>query len=496
VGTLKDRDLEDENIMAVTWRQPILVGGVGLSFLLWLANSWNPLGNGFGETTLLALMATGGVAWWWRRSSQPSQTIASPQQSVDLAKAEQAIDGCRQTISQLQAELPTETDSQLQSRVANLQQKVESLPQQLQRQDISIGVTGGQGTGKTTLAQVLSSSATNGDIPVCYQDTTPWFASEAAEWEAKQQLYNCDLVLFLTSGDITDSEYQAIREIAIAPQRVLVVWNQQYPQPKTTVDTIRAKLQQRLTGIVPAEDIVAIAAAGREITVRQTQADGSVVTKTETTTPHLEPLQQRLQQILHSDTIPSLLYTSTYRQAIATQQEIQNLLNQLRRDRAFPQIERYQWIAAAAAFANPIPSGDILATIAVNTQMVMDLSKIYQQPFSWSQAQEIAKTLGAVIVKLGLVELSTKTLTTILKTNVTTYVAGSAIEGVSAAYITRIAGLGLIDYFQEQPAITQPSQIDWQSMKQKLQAAFQRTQQNEFLVSFAKKAANRLPIAG
>ncbi len=484
-------------MMAVTWRQPILIGGVGLSFLLWLANSWNPLGNGFGETTLLALMAAGGVAWWWRRSPKTSEATPSPLQSVDLTKAEEAIDGCRQRVSQLQAELPAETDSQLQTRVAKLQEKVESLPQQLQRQDISVGITGGQGTGKTTLAQVLSSQATtNSEISVRYQDTTPWFASEAAEWEAKQQLQNADLVLFLTSGDITDSEYQAIREIAIAPQRVLVVWNQQYPQPKTTQDTIRAKLQQRLAGIVPAEDIVAIAAAGREMPVRYTQADGSVVTKTETTTSQLEQLQQRLQSLLSSEAIPSLLYTSTYRQAIATQQEIQSLLNQLRRDRALPQIERYQWVAAAAAFANPIPSGDILATIAVNTQMVMDLSKIYQQPFSWSQAQEIAKTLGAVIVKLGLVELSTKTLTTILKTNVTTYVAGSAIEGVSAAYITRIAGLGLIDYFQEQPAITKPSQIDWQSMKQKLQAAFQRTQKNEFLVSFAKKAASRLQIEG
>jgi uncharacterized protein (DUF697 family) len=69
-------------------------------------------------------------------------------------------------------------------------------------------------------------------------------------------------------------------------------------------------------------------------------------------------------------------------------------LNQVRRDRALPIIEQYQWIAAAAAFANPVPALDLLATAAISAQVVSDLGAIYQQKFSLQQAQAAAKTWG------------------------------------------------------------------------------------------------------
>jgi hypothetical protein len=54
------------------------------------------------------------------------------------------------------------------------------------------------------------------------------------------------------------------------------------------------------------------------------------------------------------------------------------------------------------------------------------------------------------MLKLGLVEVTTQTIGSILKGNAFTYVAGGAVQGVSAAYLTRLAGLSLIEYFQEQ----------------------------------------------
>ena len=111
-------------------------------------------------------------------------------------------------------------------------------------------------------------------------------------------------------------------------------------------------------------------------------------------------------------------------------------MNGLRRDRAVPVIEQYQWIAAAAAFANPVPALDLLATAAINAQLVMELGGIYQQKFSLEQAQAVAGTLGSLMLKLGLVELSTQTIGTILKSNAITFVAGGVVQGVSAAYLT------------------------------------------------------------
>jgi uncharacterized protein (DUF697 family) len=158
-------------------------------------------------------------------------------------------------------------------------------------------------------------------------------------------------------------------------------------------------------------------------------------------------------------------------------------------------IEQFQWIAAATAFANPVPALDLLATAAINTQMVMDLGAVYQLKFSANQAKAVAKTLAELLLKLGLVELTTQTIATVLKSNAITFVAGGAIQGMSAAYLTRLAGLSLLDYFQEQPMITgsdsmKPLQI--KRLGQLLQSLFQQNQQPQALSAFIQQGLRRL----
>jgi hypothetical protein len=155
-------------------------------------------------------------------------------------------------------------------------------------------------------------------------------------------------------------------------------------------------------------------------------------------------------------------------------------------------VEQYQWIAAAAAFANPVPALDLLATAAINAQLVMELGAVYQQKFSLEQAQTVAGTMGSLMLKLGLVELSTKAISTVLKTNAVTFVAGGAVQGVSAAYLTRIAGCSLIEYFQQQEAIDSASGLNLDKLGQTLQNVFQQNQQVAFLQGFVKQSLGRL----
>jgi uncharacterized protein (DUF697 family) len=190
-----------------------------------------------------------------------------------------------------------------------------------------------------------------------------------------------------------------------------------------------------------------------------------------------------------------LVWATTFRATVALKAEVKTHLNNVRRDRALPIIEQYQWIAAAAAFANPVPALDLLATAAISGQLVIELGEIYQQKFSLQQAQTAAKTLGSLMLKLGLVELSTQTIGGILKSNAFTYVAGGAVQGVSAAYLTRLAGLSLIEYFQEQEqsettATGQPFNFD--RLGQKLQMVFSSNQRTTFLQSFVKTAVGRI----
>jgi uncharacterized protein len=121
------------------------------------------------------------------------------------------------------------------------------------------------------------------------------------------------------------------------------------------------------------------------------------------------------------------------------------------------------------------------------------LGKIYQQKFSLEQAQTVAGTMGSLMLKLGLVELSTKAISTVLKSNAVTFVAGGVVQGVSAAYLTRVAGLSLIEYFQQQEiAMDSGTGLNLENLRQTLQKVFQQNQQIGFLQGFVKQGVKRL----
>lgn len=246
-----------------------------------------------------------------------------------------------------------------------------------------------------------------------------------------------------------------------------------------------------------AENVVGIATSPSPVKVRQHQADGSVQEWMEHPDPDTNQLIEQLAQILTQEG-QQMVWATTLRGAVALKAEATRVLNGVRRDRALPAIEQYQWIAAAAAFANPVPALDILATAAINAQMVMDLGGIYQQKFSVQQAQAVAGTMGSLMLKLGLVELSTKTISTVLKSNAITFVAGGVVQGVSAAYLTRLAGLSLIEYFQNQELVTNAetgNPLNLDKLGQTLKNVFQQHQHLGFLQNFVKQGVGRLPLS-
>ncbi|NJN30802.1 MAG: YcjF family protein [Synechococcales cyanobacterium RM1_1_8] len=169
------------------------------------------------------------------------------------------------------------------------------------------------------------------------------------------------------------------------------------------------------------------------------------------------------------------------------------LLNQLRRQRASKAIEQYQWVAAGAAFINPVPTLDLLATAAVNSQLILDLSKIYRQPLSPDHAKTMATTLAEMLIKLGLVEVSSKLLGIALKSNGVTYLAGGLIQGASAAYLTRTVGQSLVEYFELLEVTGELPEVKaLEQLQQVVQQTFQASRQSPMLQGFAKQALNRL----
>ncbi len=477
--------------MSLKLRRPILVGGVGLSFSLWLLQSLHHSVTQLGELSVFGALAVGGTLWLFQRRAKDAQ-IQPNDSLLDRATVEKAIAQAEAMISHLEAEaasLQVESALQLRERVAQLKA-------QLNRQEIQLAVTGGKAVGKTALIQVLESSwVPQIKQPVHLRETPALFSGadtgSTAEKAAMEVALACDLVLFVTTGDLTEPEFKTLQQLAAVNQRTVLVFNKQdqyLPEERASVLlSLRQRMQSRLT-----EDVVMIAASPHPVKVRQHQSDGSVREWMDQPVPNTKQLTDHLAQTLIQER-QQLVWATTNRAAVALKAEVKTVLNGVRRDRALPVIEQYQWIAAAAAFANPVPVLDLLTTAAINGQLVMDLGAIYQQRFSLQQAQTAAGTLGNLMLKLGLVELSTQTISGILKSNAITFVAGGAVQGVSAAYLTRLAGMSLIEYFQEQDtSTTEAGSLNFDRLAQTLQRVFQQNQRVLFLQSFAKQAVERL----
>ncbi|MBE9231563.1 DUF697 domain-containing protein [Cuspidothrix issatschenkoi LEGE 03284] len=447
-----------------------------------MLNSWHDSIVQVGEFGLLSALAVGGGLWLLKKNlpqlgEQLNDIVA------DRASVEKAIAQTEVIINQLAQEA---TDHPY---LAILREKLAQLPLELNRKEISVAVTGGKSVGKSTIIRVLKNAQILPEISWYFNETVPLFSAvgENSDQLTLSAMQKSDFVLFLTNGDLTDSELQVLQQLKAVKQLTLLVFNKQDQYQPDERATILQSLKQRV-GL----NVVATAASPVPVKVRKHENDGSFQEWMEQPAPDVQQLTQQLGEVLAKQGEQLVCHT-TNRKVLLLKTEAENCLNGVRRDRSTPIIEQYQWIAAAAAFANPLPALDILATAAINGQMVMDLGNIYQQKISLEQGQQVAGTMGSLMLKLGLVELSTKAVTGILKTNLATFIAGGMVEGVSAAYLTRVAGLSLVEYFEQQEiALESGNTLNLDKLRQVLETVFQQNQKLAVLEAFVKQGVKRL----
>ncbi|WP_026734353.1 YcjF family protein [Fischerella sp. PCC 9605] len=474
--------------MVVKLQRPILVGGLGLSFSLWILQSWHDSIVQLGEYSVLSLLLIGGGLLLLKQNRAKDNSQVLDSLPVDRETVENAIAKAEVVINHLADEAENH------QALATLREKIPQLYQELDRQEIHLAVTGGKSVGKSTLIEVLKSNwrqnvETRNFASLQLQETAPLFAQagETSDATALTKAKATDFIMFLTNGDLTDTEFQTIQQLKAENHRLMLVFNKQDQYLVDERASVLLSLKQRIQA-----NVVATAASPVPVKVRKYNDDGSVQEWMEQPAPDIQQLTQDLGEILAQQG-QQLVWATTMRKALLLKAEAKNYLNGIRRDRANPVIEQYQWIAAAAAFANPVPALDILATAAINAQMIVDLGNVYQQKFSLEQAKNVAGEMGSLMLKLGLVELSSKAIGTVLKSHAVTFVAGGAVQGVSAAYLTRLAGLSLIEYFQQQEvAVNTATGFNVEKLGQTLQKVFQQNQQVSFLQGFVKQGVKRL----
>jgi small GTP-binding protein len=490
------------------WLAPLVLSAIALGAAAWLFTSVGEMhdrlakhSNGLalvflgvaGLTATLAGAAAARVLWkLGRPEAPPAQAPEDVVHAADLQaeKAEGVINHVRD-----------------QAAKARLQAELSVLRSDRERRTFHVVIFGTGSAGKTSLINALlgqhvgKTEAVMGttrrgevfthrvegvDGTVSLTDT-PGLSEigeggAVREAEARDLAARADLLLFVVDHDLVRSEYEPMAALARQGKRSIVVLNKQDRLIDADRDAILDKLRERLDGIVAAEDVVAISAAPRPIPVRIKKADGTVETVYEPEEPDLAALRARIASVLAREG-DALRAGNLLLRAHLLSQKAKAQVGSERDEKAQSVIDKFQWITAGAAFANPIPALDLMAAGAVQFQMISELAAVYGVELSGSH---IGSQMVQMVLKLGLVEASTSLIAGLFKSTLVGYAAGGAVQAVSLAYLTHISGHAFAEYFAKGQS--------WGDggMQAALIRQFDLNSRTEFLQEFAKQALDRV----
>lgn len=431
---------------------------------------------------------------WMFRRQKPSKKQRRPQvpeHKVDAAATN--LRAVRRQVQQIQDEV---------TRKALLQQ-TQRIAKNFTHRQLKIVVFGTGSAGKTSLVNAVVGEmvgdvgATIGttsvgqtfrcqlrgiDQQLLLTDTPglsePGVAGTDREQAARKLATEADLLLFVVDGDLTQSEYQPLRALGQMGKRSLLVFNKTDCYQASDQDSILERLRMRVEGWIQPQDVVAIAAHPQPLRL----STGESIHPD----PDLKSLLQRIVRILREEG-DNLFADNILLQSQRLGTEARQLIDQERRQQADKIVDRFQWIGAGVIWVTPVPVIDLLATAAVNTQMVIEIAKIYGCDLTVDRAKDLALSLAKTMVSLGIVKGAIEVFSRALQFSIAGFVVGKTIQSVGAAYLTRIAGKSFIEYFRNDQ--------DWGDggMTEVVQRQFQLHRRDQFVKTFIQEAITKLP---
>ena len=305
------------------------------------------------------------------------------------------------------------------------------------------------------------------------------------EREARDLAVRADLLLFVVDHDLIRSEFDPMVALARQGKRSIVAFNKIDRFTDDDRKAILDKLRERLKGIIPSKDVIAIAASPRPMIVKVKRADGSFETVQEIEPPNISALEERIEAVLSSEG-DALRAGNLLLRAHLIGKKAQEQLALERDKRSQSVVDKFQWITAATVFTNPIPALDLMATGAVQFQMISEIAAVYGVELSTSHVKMIGGQMVQMLLKLGMVEAATSLIAGLFKSTLVGYAAGGAVQCVSMAYLTHISGLTFREYFAKGQS--------WGDggMQAALVRQFDLNSRADFLQEFAKQAIDKV----
>lgn len=484
---------------------------VGLALLGWVLSSLSELHARLTEISptlangvLIALIAVlaaillVGLRFLWvaARAGRPSVTAAG------IAKDPTEVAGQSVAAAQKQIELVSD---EIAKRA--LSEQLDALSDDLTSQRYTIVVFGTGSAGKTSVINALLGESVGDTDPRVgttrhgaehtytldgFEDgqlrlvDTPGLSEMGAggrmrEQRARELAAAADLLLFVVDQDLRDIEFNPLASLARLGKRSILIFNKRDLYTPEDLSAVARCLRERVSEFIEARDVVVCAADPAPVKVKDA-AGGESVEK-----PAIDTgaLAECIAAILRQEG-KALLAGNVLLRAKRISEEARDIIHQTRVKQAQRIVTRFQWTTAAVMFVNPVPGLGALAAAAINYQMVSEIAKLFGAPITIDAAKRMASELGQVMLKMGVVNVTTDILGKALKASVVGYVAGGALEAVAGAYLTKLSGGAFTDYFAHDQ--------DWGEggMQGAIEKRFGLEGRGEFVAAFIKEATERV----
>ncbi len=413
-----------------------------------------------GICLLITSLVQVGLPWWQRIRKKSFYQEQIKENSSHIPKdrkeaARKSLDSIDQLIERLQDNV---------SRKALIKER-RRVEQELKRGDLVVVVFGTGSSGKTSLIRALLNeivgivgapmgSTTKSKIyrlrlksfnrSIQLIDTPGILEAggdgQTREIEARKRASRSDLMVVVVDSDLRSSELEIIQSLSSLGKRLILVLNKCDLRGEDEERRLIQILRTKCRDLIDPESIVRTSASPQSI-----PRPGQHPFQPQ---PEIDQLVKRLATVLHADG-EELLAENILLQCRHLGNSGRKLLNQQRQKAARRCIDRYSWISGGVVAATPLPAVDMLGTAAVNAQMVMEVARLYGVQLTRERAQDLAISVGRTLTTLGIVKGGVGLIGIALNLSLPSMIVGRAIQGVAAAWLTRVAGSSFITYFQQ-----------------------------------------------
>lgn len=265
---------------------------------------------------------------------------------------------------------------------------------------------------------------------------------------------DADLILLVVDGPLRDDEFRLLEQLAAMEKRLLVCLNKADWYDARSRELLLGQIAEQVHKFVPQRDIVAVRSQAVQRQRVRVLSDGSEVEEPVAVPPDIEPLAERMLDVLRRDGRDLLLANLLLQSRGMVEEARQKVKSALDR-RAWQIVDMYTFGAGGAAALSPFPLVDLAAGCAISTKMVVDLAQVYGQPMDLKIAMNLLGQLGKNLISILGVHAATPAIASAVGSLLKTVpgigtIAGGALQGVVQALVTRWIGAIFITYFRNE----------------------------------------------